>query len=1056
MLILGWISDSFTNMVVGWVYSIYWSIAGLYDFVIELNGVFNVFNAPIVTTISKNLYALIGIYMFLRVVINLLQMLVDPDKVTDKNTGGGKIVVRIVVAIILLLTMDSIIFKQLGNLQNAVLSPNGLFDRIFDLGDQSGECSNPDYTTKQDCESHYYNWIPSGSKLEKKPVSFDDSTITGIENANAKSDDLCGVNYFIAEKDGQQVGFLNYGAKFETKISGPINDSMVNGIGAVSSKIECYSADIEAIVNMLFSSLRQNDKYIAHDNYVEYLYADQSIFDKEGDEHCEDCYVIKKTYIETSDEEKEDKIKDFHLKWVATRPKDEDNKIYHTRIEIEFEIYKKEADKLNTAGDQFTCHYAYINNGTNKDQKVSAEVFLNTFNVTYCPGGECTIDGKTGDAKIISNNITSQKSINYVGTKQLSFSFNVNLKQLGARTTSGNDADRIDLVNSVDDEIIDLLKNKTCPTIKSIISCDNYNCTFDSEDTELTTARQKFENNNLVCGAKDINNMLKCLSEHSISWAYDNPLYQEVLKRIENEDGSLTDEQVEELEEAFRRNEKSFDASDNPSNNFAGAILSSFVSPSKDVDDDLREYIQYNNIMAHRQDVGDAYADDEINIDTLTAIILGIATLVMLVVLGVEVVIRNMKILLLEIMSPIAIMSFIDPKSKVFGAWVKQFVASYADLFLKLIAIRSVGLLVGIFGLFSDGLDSWQRIFIVIGALVFAKTIPNFISNIFGIKDASGTFKESFAMLKGAAFGAAGAAVATGAVFGNAGRAAAAARAGGLGGKGMAGAAARSLLSFPGAALKGARSGASGKVGAVGSDLWKKGSSRNALYKKGIGSAAQLEASTLGKFGLDAVSRASKKNIPLEKREASLQGFADYKKNIDQAADESDFLSTIKRNMASGKIEMSDKNYKDMRAAWIQEQSAARSKALSKGKDLSEVKLDSGAMDRILEAGKISTSDLTTAGIGYIDFDAKTARTIDDNIAAANREKSSNSVLREVTGDSAITSYADLSKDSKAVGTEIYNIGQQKARNLEGKTDKERQRIKDITTIRNAGKEDKK
>ena len=1065
MLILGWISDGFSNMVVSWVYSIYWNIAGLYDFVIELNGVFDVFNSPIVSTLSKNLYALIGIYMFLRVVINLLQMLVDPDKVTDKNTGGGKIVVRIVIAIILLLSMDTVIFPQLGNLQEAVLGANGLMDKLFDLTgdseDTAGTCSNPYYETKDECEKHGNTWIPDDMKDDMKngeAVSFNKINVTGIEDVYAH--EACATD-MIRTPEG--TGDYDMYKRNYTMPANTIMYATWKSYG----KIICSSNKKDQLAKEIAAWVASSDSINAGNAVYYGLHNTENIKHSCSTSYAWDCYYVKPdSIVNTTDDKLDGTIQSFDFKIVSgDKVKDSDKYnggLRKARIEITFSVYKKNASSSrDVSGDEFRCYYAYVDTGESPNTgEVKDITFKNVLKVDYCPQRTCTTKD-VSDALVYSipEKIETGK-INYYFQGKLDFDIeSISFAPMTIKPKSGETDDgikQIDLVDGEEDGILNLFQKKeqTCPTIKDVKTCSGNRCDFDYSGTELTIKGQDFKkNNNLICGAKNFNNMLKCLAEHDIPWDKDNPIYKEIQKRIE--DGEFNPEQEEILEDAQIKNEEIYyDNVNNPSNNFAGAILSSFVSTTRDADQEIKDQIKYDNIMNNRVSVGDNYADDKINIDTLTAIILGIATLVMLVVLGVEVVIRNMKILLLEILSPIAIMSFIDPKTKVFGAWVKQFVASYADLFLKLIAIRSVGLLVGIFGLFSDNLTGWQRIFIVIGTLVFAKTIPNFISNIFGIKDASGTFKESFAMLKGAAFGAAGAAVATGAVFGNAGRAAAAARAGGLGGKGMAGAAARSLLSFPGAALKGARSGASGKVGAVGSDLWKKGSSRNALYKKGIGSAAQLEASTLGKFGLDKASRAHKKNQALEREEAALNGFTDYKKNIEDIADSSQFLSTIKRNMDNGNLKMNTAQYENLRKEWIRQQSSGV-------KEVNMNKLIGAAKDPITGKSNLSRSSLEEIGISSVDYEAGKAAGINSNIKLAETEMASNEILRKTTRNKEtgeemrITDYESLSDATKKVKTRETEIKYEKAENLRGASEKDAKRIRDIDAIRNAQKEDK-
>lgn len=84
----------------------------------------------------------------------------------------------------------------------------------------------------------------------------------------------------------------------------------------------------------------------------------------------------------------------------------------------------------------------------------------------------------------------------------------------------------------------------------------------------------------------------------------------------------------------------------------------------------------------------DLMVDDELSLDTILALIAGIALIVFILLLCVDVVVRNLKLMLLEMLAPIPIISYVDPKDKIFNNWLKSYVSVYVDLFLKLIAIN--------------------------------------------------------------------------------------------------------------------------------------------------------------------------------------------------------------------------------------------------------------------------------------------------------------------------------------------------------------------------------
>ena len=149
----------------------------------------------------------------------------------------------------------------------------------------------------------------------------------------------------------------------------------------------------------------------------------------------------------------------------------------------------------------------------------------------------------------------------------------------------------------------------------------------------------------------------------------------------------------------------------------------------------------------YRDDVTDAL-DDKFSISWLIAILVGIAVIVYLLVLCIEVVVRGLKLVFLQMVAPIAIISYVSPKDKILPEWAKMYVSTYIDIFIKLIAIQ-IGALFLLGFQFSE--KPIENLFVILGILVFMKLIPTMISKIFGIDLASGTFKDSMNMLKTAA-----------------------------------------------------------------------------------------------------------------------------------------------------------------------------------------------------------------------------------------------------------------------------------------------------------------
>lgn len=129
----------------------------------------------------------------------------------------------------------------------------------------------------------------------------------------------------------------------------------------------------------------------------------------------------------------------------------------------------------------------------------------------------------------------------------------------------------------------------------------------------------------------------------------------------------------------------------------------------------------------------------------------GIILVFILVGIAVDVAIRVFKLMILQMIAPIPVMTYIDPKSSkdgAFNSWIKTFTTTYLDIFIKLGTVYLLLLLVKEF--FSGKLfgnvyktlgfasGNFVMIFLIIGLFQFAKQAPKFIKDALGIKDSGG------------------------------------------------------------------------------------------------------------------------------------------------------------------------------------------------------------------------------------------------------------------------------------------------------------------------------
>ncbi len=133
------------------------------------------------------------------------------------------------------------------------------------------------------------------------------------------------------------------------------------------------------------------------------------------------------------------------------------------------------------------------------------------------------------------------------------------------------------------------------------------------------------------------------------------------------------------------------------------------------------------------------------------ALVCVIPILVLLIIIGIQVAIRAFKLMILKIVAPIPIISYMDPKSMKDGgktsAYINLFMKTYIDLFLNFGVLYFVILLIS--KMFGSDLTAAGNVlfelagetkvfglaFVIIGLFLFAFQAPKFIKKAIGMKD---------------------------------------------------------------------------------------------------------------------------------------------------------------------------------------------------------------------------------------------------------------------------------------------------------------------------------
>ncbi len=318
---------------------------------------------------------------------------------------------------------------------------------------------------------------------------------------------------------------------------------------------------------------------------------------------------------------------------------------------------------------------------------------------------------------------------------------------------------------------------------------------------------------------------------------------------------------------------------------FSQSALSSFLQCTENNQD--CEELKYGALLSTdgNANIADALNEEHptMTLDFMIGVVAGIGFVVWIALLCVDVIIRRFKLMLLEMMAPIPIIAYADPKDETFNKWGKMYISTYLDLFLKLIAIAfAIALLKQIRGAFTD--SGLLMLFYIIAILLFAKMVPDMISNIFGIKISSGTFKDIGNMYKKTL------GIGTGVALGTA--------AGVMSGWGAGGGFGTSFFGGLRGAATGAKAGSSGKLSNVLSNTKSVAAHGKFIREKNRDGSTfwgRAQSATQDFFGIDSQADITAREIAMGRIESEKVGRELAEKERAIANEERELLEPLKR-----------------------------------------------------------------------------------------------------------------------------------------------------------------
>ncbi len=184
------------------------------------------------------------------------------------------------------------------------------------------------------------------------------------------------------------------------------------------------------------------------------------------------------------------------------------------------------------------------------------------------------------------------------------------------------------------------------------------------------------------------------------------------------------------------------------------SLYNFFKYKDGDVIKDDRDIGAFGNLITWQKD-----SEYVINYIPFISALVGGYVAFLLIAYCIDIALRAVKLLFLQMVAPISIISYIDPKESISNSklsnWLKEVFSTWASLFIRLLVIFLVMQLVSIIatGVLGDGsminnesidfgtagapggvTQMFIYVFLVIGGFQFAKKAPELIEKLFGIK----------------------------------------------------------------------------------------------------------------------------------------------------------------------------------------------------------------------------------------------------------------------------------------------------------------------------------
>lgn len=184
---------------------VFWLFGKVMQLMYDIVGILNTSGVPgelpafysVYTDINKRLYFILTVYMLFKITISLLQYLVNPDTITDKERGAGKLVSRIIISLVMLIGFP-FVRDELMNLQS---------DIIQDQTIQKIVTGKKDASLAAERRGNVISASIYNGSFFKPDKNGDFVTCGGSSDSNPDTDVTCSNN--LVTGDGQKIPSLD-------------------------------------------------------------------------------------------------------------------------------------------------------------------------------------------------------------------------------------------------------------------------------------------------------------------------------------------------------------------------------------------------------------------------------------------------------------------------------------------------------------------------------------------------------------------------------------------------------------------------------------------------------------------------------------------------------------------------------------------------------------------------------------------------------------------------------------------------------------------------------